>query len=88
MHTRKLKKHALKLRRDFTQNSEIDQINTIRKTCESRDQNPNPEVVIKGKFCSCKPNNGIVQHIVKFTITVDARVIFLNVTLKRKTCIH
>ena len=52
----KSKKHALELRQDFTQNSEIIQINKFRKHCRFRDQNPNPEVIMKCKFCSGKHN--------------------------------
>ena len=52
------KKDALQLRRDFTQNSEIDQINKFQKHCRSRDRNPNPEVIMKCKFCSGKNNKG------------------------------
>ena len=50
------KKHALELRRDFTQNSEIDQINKCRKHGGSLGRNPNPEVIMKYKFCSGKHN--------------------------------
>ena len=45
-------KNAFKLRRDFTQNPEIDQIYKFRKSYRSRERNPNLEVIMKCKFCS------------------------------------
>ena len=43
---------------DFTQNSEIDQLKKFRKHCRSQDRIPNPEVIMKYKFCSVKHNKG------------------------------
>ena len=43
---------------DFTQNSVIDQLKKFRKHCRSQDRIPNPEVIMKYKFCSVKHNKG------------------------------
>ena len=48
----KTKKHALELRRDFTQNPEIDQIYKFQKSYRSQERNPNLEVIVKCNFCS------------------------------------
>ena len=58
MHTRKLKKLALELRRDFTQNPEIDQIYKFQKSYRSRERNPHLEVIMKCNFCSWTHNKG------------------------------
>ena len=54
----KTKKHALELRRDFTQNPEIDQIYNFRKSYRSWERNPNLELIMKCKFYSGTHNKG------------------------------
>ena len=51
-------KYALKLRRDFAQNPEIDRIYKFRISYRSREQNPSLEVIVKCKFCSRTHNKG------------------------------
>ena len=52
------KNHVLELLRDFTQNPEIDKISKLRKPYRFRKRNPNPDVIMKWKFCSGTHNKG------------------------------
>ena len=87
MHTKNLK-NALELRRDFTQNLEINQIYKFRKSYRFRERNPNLEVIMKCKFCSGTHNKGSSPAYGKIAIIVEIRVILLNGALKRKAFIH
>ena len=82
------KKYALELRRDFTQNPEIDQIYKFRKSCRSRERNPNPEVIMKCKFCSGTHNKGSCPAYGKIYNNCGNKGHLLNVALKRKAFIH
>ena len=52
------KKHVLELRQDFIQNPEIDQIYKFCRPYGARERNPNPEVIMKCKFCFGTHNKG------------------------------
>ena len=78
------KKYTLELRRDFTQNSEIDQINRFRKPYKSRDRNPNPEVILKYKFCSGTHNKGSCQAYGKICNNCGSNGHFAKCCAKKK----
>ena len=82
------KKHVLELWRDFIQNPEIDQIYKFRKPYRFQERNPNPEVIMKCKFCSGTHNKGTCPAYGKIYNNCGNKGHLLNVALKRKAFIH
>ena len=79
------KKYTLELRRDFTQNYEVDQINRFRKLYQSRDRNPNPEVILKYKFCSGTHNKGSCQAYGKICNNCESNGHFAKCCAKKES---